>query len=198
MSFPAYPINQTYQLCVSSGLMTGIAVWNGTTNGQVAAFRWTSTTKSCLVHRVAMTWRTTTGFTAAQEVGFGMWIIRGYTAPHSGIGTSGAISKRWGAAAATVAGGINISDTAQLTAGTFTLPTANDCILQGWCAELATGAAVPKNGFSVERCFNRDSGVPVRLEANEGLMVQNLIAMGAGGVGRLVVEIEYSEVSSTL
>ena len=83
-----------------------------------------------------------------------------------------------------------ISSTAALTAGTRTLDTVALAATYG--SSTAVGTSMP-----VTPLLSNDAGdYPVVLAQNEGLVVTNLIAMGAAGVINLSVNIEFAEATS--
>lgn len=205
----AVPIVNTYSANLTTGLITGVAAGTASA-GHIGAFRWSSTTKYCLIRRMKATWVTTTGFTAAQTVGLDMVNARGYSASHSGgtaivggINVAGEQMKLWARHASSTAfpfsadsaiGSLYIATTGALTDGTHSAPVTSSVMAQGWSSELAAAATVQKNRFSCEVNYGA-MGVPgFRLNTDEGIILRNLVAMGAGGVAIVVWEIDWTEV----
>jgi hypothetical protein len=50
---------------------------------------------------------------------------------------------------------------------------------------------------SVERQFTRSGVPPLRLAGNEGLVVRNLIGMGAAGTAKVTLELDVSLTPAT-
>lgn len=193
---PANPrlSNQTgiYRLSMQSGLLTGVAAGTATA-GHLFAFRWTSAALRAYVRKIKLRWQTTTPFTAAQEMAFRVFRLTGYSAAHS-TGTAATLtspnlktSTRFAASALADA---RIGGTGALTAGTHTLDAQELGGLNGWSQ---TGANADPTAF--ETVLGGDAQILAALElgANEGFIVRNEILMGAAGVGRLLVEVDWSE-----
>ena len=186
-----------YRLSAQSGLLTGVAAATATA-GHLFAFRWTHATQLAVLTFMRLKMQTITGFTAAQEVGFDVTIARSYSASHAG-GTAlsaagaGGFKKRASYPTSAV-GDIRIGAAAALTAGTHTLdavPMAVDSY-----ADLAAAATVPKGNANLQIDFGQAQDHPIVLATNEGLVVRNLILMGAGGTVRLTVEMGWYEVAA--
>jgi hypothetical protein len=174
-----------YRLSMTSGLLTAVAAGTASA-GHCAAVRFTSATGlKFSVVRARFHWETISGFTAAQEVAFAMYKLSSYTAAHTG-GNAGVVDPIGHAVASSLTG--RIGDTAALTAGTQTIGAQR---LRGAFPELAAAAVVQK-GFIDEELANSLFPVTV-LGHNEGLLFRNEILMGAGGTGRLTVEIDGFE-----
>jgi hypothetical protein len=199
-----------YRVAAVSGLITGVAK-----DATVFSMRWNPATtpysegmvKLCAIQRLRAKWRTVSGFTAAQEVGLAAFVARSFSANDSG-GTAVTLTgpnqeKRVGVAAPTGVNGrgmpasqmtnMQIANTGAMTAGTRTLdaqPFAQDVF-----AELAAAATVPKGRFDVEFGNTDQPGFPIILSANEGVVITNTVAMGAGGTARLIVEVDWLELA---
>jgi hypothetical protein len=169
-----------------SGLITGVAA--GTSSaGHLFSFR-NGGTKNVVVTRLRLFWATLTGFTAAQELGFELFKVTGYSVDATG-GTPITPQKRRTSSVASVAAA-RIATTGALTAGTISAFAAQPGLRRS-VLELADGASVVKRSFEVDWIPRDDHGEV--LAANEGLIVRNAILMGAGGVGRLMVEVDHFE-----
>jgi hypothetical protein len=186
-----------------TGLVAGVTT-GSSTNGHLWALRWAPNVSGtpnprrqfAAIKRFRARWFTISGFTAAQEVGLDLFRVTSYTAAHSG-GTGAAAltpsSLTRGNPFATsplMAGRIAGSD--QLTAGTQTFDT--DPIASGAFAELAAAATVPKGLFELFMSTEDLLEYPLILAPNEGLVLRNTIAQGAGGTARIVVECDWLEV----
>ena len=85
---------------------------------------------------------------------------------------------------------IRISSTAALTAGTRTLETVSMAIAGG--SSTGVGTSMP-----ITDLLENDAGdYPLVLAQNEGIIITNLIAMGAAGVIQFHVGCEYFETSA--
>lgn len=189
---PRGSVGSRFRMTARSGLLTTVAAKTASA-GHIAAFRNTSTTKSILVDRVRLDGSVITDFTTLQRLGFGLFIARGYTASHSGgtaqtlTGNNGKL--RTSDPAISALGDFRIGDTGALTAGTHTLD-----------AQPVTSAdfGVPSDGATVENKalameFSGDNG-PIVLAQDEGLVLANMVLMGAAGTVALDLTIDWREV----
>lgn len=186
-----------YRFAAQSGLLSGVAAATATA-GHIFAFRWGDATKLAVITLLRVKMATITGFTAAQEVGFDLLVARGYSASHtSGTaiapGGAGGLKKRASYAASALTDA-RIGAAAALTAGTHTLDAQP--MLTDSYADLAAAATVQKG--SVNTLWNLDSaqGHPLVLANNEGIVVRNLIALGAAGTVRLTVDMGWYEATA--
>jgi len=182
-----------FRMAAISGLLTTIAAGSATA-GHVFAARWGHASKLAMIHYFAMRWRTIAGFTAAQEMALDAFRLTGYTASHSSgtpiTLTSPNLKKRI-SDPATQFTDLRIGAAAALTAGTHTLDT--EPFLSDAFAELAAAATVHKGRFDAIFDGTNTQDHPLVLAQNEGIIVRNKILMGAGGTGRLIVEMVWSE-----
>ncbi len=200
-----------YASAPPSGLLAGVAAGTASA-GHVWAFQWPAITAAqtnggegrrfAIIQRLRIRAATIAGFTAAQELRFGLFKLTGYTAPHTG-GVAAVVPtpKRTGNAAANVppAHGvmpasravIQVGNTGALTDGTHAAP--GDPFRVAIFSELAAAATVPKG--QAEGLFSTEDLIqyPMILQADEGLLVRNEVIMGAGGTVRLVVECDWVE-----
>jgi hypothetical protein len=183
-----YPNELTSKHIVSmeSGTITGVAA--GITN-IIAAMRQIDSASVIHIRKIQLGWVTATGFTAAQYMDFGVYIVRSYSAsssggtPWSGASNNGKIRTSLGVPTSIDA---RIATTTALTAGTFTADT--NPIAQCGCYN-AAGVA----GGYIPMTILLDQGpgdYPLILAQNEGLVICPMTAMGAGGAGFLMVVIE--------
>lgn len=174
-----------YSLIGVSGLLTTVAARTSSA-GHVFAARFVSASKVFAVTRLRVYWQTIAGFTAAQEMALAAFKLTGYSAAHTG----GSAVSTFARSPVFGASGLSarIGSTGALTAGTQTIGAQ---LLQGSFSELANSALLHK-GFIDEQREDPDHPVCI-LENEEGILVSNEILMGAGGTGRLTVEIDGFE-----
>lgn len=176
-----------YSVSGASGALTGVAA-----AGPVFSFRNTGA-NLILVRRVTIGFVTTTAFTTAQGLDYQIFRANSFTASDSGgtaLFVAGQNKHRNSFTNVTSAPDIRISSTAALTAGTRTLETAGMGIAGGSSTAVGTSMAITD-------MLEQDSGdYPLVLAQNEGFIIANGIAMGAAGVIRLQVSVEYAETAS--
>lgn len=174
-----------------SGAATGIVA-----GGMVFVLRQAAAT-ILLVRRLGIGFIATTGFTAAQVVDFQAMISRAYTVGPTGgtnIQLTGNNTKHRTDLATTTAADMRISTTAVLTAGTRTLDANSIGMAAGYATAAGVGVIIP---VSLNNLLSQDAGdYPVVLQQNEGVEVQVLTAMGAGGVGTIYASCEFAEAST--
>lgn len=172
-----------------SGALTGAAA-----NSAVFSFR-NLASNPIIVRRVGVGFITTTIFTTAQAVDFGLLVARSFTVSDSG-GTAIALTanncKHRTSLAALTSIDCRISTTAALTAGTKTLDTNHLAQNGAWSGVAGTGLAVVANNL-----LSHDTGdYPLVLATNEGFNIMSLTALGAAGVIRLYVNMELAEATA--
>lgn len=178
-----------FQISATSGAMTGIAL-----NAPVFSFRYApGTGQLCVIKRVTANWITTTTFTAAQAMGFGMFFARAFLASDSGgtavgpiLGNSQKLRSRLVTSQVT---DLRISSTGALTAGTRTLDTQPLGAVRFYSAAATVGTLLT----STNLIFYSATDHPLILQNNEGFVITNQVAMGAGGVGTMVINVEWFE-----
>lgn len=180
-----------YQLAAQSGALTTIAA-----AGRIFSFRWApGTGQLCVIKRVTISFVCTTAFTTAQEMGYGLFVARSFTASDT-VGTQSApfstnfnkyrttqlssnvTDARIGAAVVVSGGTINTTDVNPLGLVNFWVPGA--------------GTALPTTNLI---SYNA-SDYPLVLQNNEGFVIQNRILMGAVGVGTAIINVEWFETNS--
>lgn len=192
------PPEQTgsYQIAAISGAVTGVGA-----GSPVFSVRWAPGTGAlCLINSVSVSATVTVGFTAAQELEYGMFVARGFTVSDTG-GTqqvlSGANQKmrtNMGTSLFSAGGDMRISSTAALTAGTRTLDSQPMNANSFWSPAATAGSNLSNVNIAL---FDRQPGeYPIVLANNEGMVINNVLAMGAGGVVRLVVYVNWTEVAT--
>jgi len=155
-----------------------------------------------IIQRITINWVLTTGFTTAQEVAFGAYVARAFTGSDSGgtqIVVSGNNQKNRTSAQTSqiaTAGDMRIATTAALTAGTRTLDSAAFSVANGWAGStLLTTGVVPMSQVVLYENFPGDT--PIILQSNEGIIINNLVALAATGVMTVAVTIEWTESSTS-
>ena len=193
---PDIGANGAYRLCAYTGALATIAAGTASA-GHIFAARWTHATKLALVTHFRARWLTIAGPTAAQEFGLDAFIARNYTVNH-GAGTAvtltGDAMKKRATHGTTTFADIRISATAALTGSSFTLDPSP--FAAGFGKEMATGATVPTTSFEALFAVNDQSNHPIVLRQNEGIVLRNVVLMGAGGTARVTVEMDWLEVDS--
>lgn len=176
-----------YSVSGSSGALTGVAA-----AGPVWSFRNTGS-NLLLVRRVSIGFVTTTAFTTAQGLQYELFRANSFTVSDSGgtaLYTAGQNKHRNSFTNVTSAPDIRIASTGALTGGTRTLETAGMGIAGG--SSTGIGTSMP-----ITDILEQDAGdYPFLLAQNEGFVILNGIAMGAAGVIRLQVSVEYLETAS--
>lgn len=177
-----------YHFAEFTGLMTGIAA-----NGEILQMRWTDSSYLALIKYVRISYSVITGFTAAQELAFRADQVTGWSVDGSG-GTSitpGATNlKRRMSYPQSKFVAIRIATTGALTAGTKTINT--QAVVAAARKTLAAAATVQDSDFVAEVNFDFEGG-PIILAQNEGFIVRNVIAMGAGGTIRGMISVGWEE-----
>ena len=180
----------SFRLAARSGACTGIAA-----GGAIFAFRWTDTVAKARIRAIEVAHLVTTGYTAAQEVGYEIISGRTWTVAPSG-GTALTLTTNNGKLNVTsnstrIAGNnMRIATTGALTNGTVTIDTQPFAVDSVWSLAGAAGAAIGWNRPTLE--FSEPSGLI--LATNEGFLVRNTVAQGAAGVGTWFVNVQWDEV----
>ena len=173
---------------VQTGGITGI-----TAGGSVFSFRNISA-NPVLVRRIGVGLITTTSFTTAQIVDLGLMMARNWTASDSGgtaIALTGNNGKHRTSLGTPTSLDCRVATTAALTVGTRTLDANTISQTASWSSN---AASLPT---AMDNLLKHDaSDYPLVLAQNEGFIIQNLTAMGAAGVLRAYVNMEFSEVTS--
>lgn len=186
----------TYQIAAISGAVAGVGA-----GSPVFSLRWAPGTGAlCLINSVIVSATVTTGFTAAQELEYGMYVARGFTVSDTG-GTQQVVSGNnqkmrtsMGTSLIASGGDMRISSTAALTAGTRTLDSQPMNANSFWALAATAGSTFSNVNIPL---FDRQPGeYPIVLANNEGIVVNNILAMGAAGVVKLVVYVNWTEVAT--
>lgn len=176
-------------IAAKSGALTGIAA-----NGPIFSFR-NLAANPIAIRRVGIGFICTTAFTTAQVVDYSLIVARAFTGADSGgttIALTGNTNKHRTSLGTLTSAQAFVSTTGVLTAGTRTLDTN---------IMAATGAFIGAIGAALapspSNLFAHDpEDYPLILAQNEGIVIQNLTAMGAAGVGTAYVSFELAEVTA--
>lgn len=178
-----------YQIGVRSGAMTVVAA-----NAPVFSFRFApGTGQLCVVKRVTVSWVTTTGFTAGQAMGFGIFYARNFLTSDSG-GTAIAPINNNNQQFRTKLDTAQVTDlriptTGALTAGTRTLDAQPLGAVRFFAPTTTAGTQLLTTNLLLYSATEH----PMVLQNNEGFVINNQILMGAAGVGTLAVNVEWFE-----
>jgi len=174
-----------------SGALTGVAA-----NAAVFSLRNISS-NLLLVRRVGVGFVATTGFTAAQQLNWGLKVARAFTASDTSgtaIALVGNNAKLRTSHDTLTSVDCRISAAAALTAGTKTLDTNDLGVVGAYAPAAGVGVLLAPSDRNL---LAHDTGDhPLVLAQNEGLNIMNLTAMGAAGVGTLYVSVELAEAAS--
>jgi len=170
-----------------SGALTGVAA-----NGPVFSLRNAAGNgELVLVRHIGLGFLTTTAFTTPQAVDYGLLFARSFTASDSGgtaVSITGNNAKVRTSLATPNSIDARIAAAAALTTGTRTIDTNALAQLGAWSGGAGQGLVpVPNNLWDQ---YTGDQLIV--LAPNEGLVITNLTAMGAAGVVRLYVNIEFA------
>ncbi len=196
-----YVLRGQYRMCVSTGAVTVIAAKTGTA-GFLFAFRWGSSTGvKAFVRYVGARFILTTGYTAAQETGCDLIMLRAYTASHGGgtaIDTGGTVTSTgelMTSQLVSLVTSARVASTTALTGSTFTIDANPMSIVSDWSS--AAGDTIPRSASEAHRPAvlwdARADESPLVLAQDEGFAIRNQIVMGAVGVGRWDFTIEWDE-----
>jgi len=177
-----------YRVAGFTGALTGAAA-----NSDLVSFRWGDTTYDCVVWFLKWWWTTTTAFTAAQLNDHALYFARKFTASPSGgkdyKPAAGMNIKRTSYPSSLLTA-FQISNTGALTVGTRTLDT-NPVMYRG---KMVAATPAIDTLPDLPNQFDPDYGA-FWLTQDEGFVLQNPVAMGAGGVLTLGFEVAWAEVA---
>ncbi len=194
MAIKAAPYKQCpeysdYSLTLRSGALTVVAA-----DGPVWSMQWTSTSLICVVKRIKLSLGVTTAYTTAQHTLFGLYFARAYTvADTAGAAATlttdnGKLDTRY---PTTAMADMRMCTTGAITAGTRTLDAQPlDVVDFGTQALGYANKEELQFGLTPAR-------QEIILRPNEGLVINNLVTMGAVGVVMLSVTVEWAEVPNS-
>ncbi len=192
-------LNGEYRMAARSGLVT-VAAAGDATAGHMFVMRNPSTTKKFQLRYLSAQFATTTAMAAQQPMGYDLIVGRSYTASHTG-GTAIDMFTATGSQKVRTnqdltlftVNTVRIATTAGLTAGTHTLdgqPISQKLFLSptlGNVAEVVLFDARDDGASTVRSALS--------LGQDEGIILRNVVLMGATGVGYLTVNVEWDEVT---
>lgn len=152
-----------------------------------------------MIQRIALTIVPTVAFTAAQQVSYGAYVARSFSAVDSGgaaatlTGNNNKLRTSMTTAQSAATGDMRIATTGTLTAGTRTLDSQAFAVASAWVP--STLVAQPITQVILYENFAGDQ--PLVLATQEGIIINNLILMGAAGVLSIGVTVEWTESSTT-
>ncbi len=177
----------SFRVCGATNLLTAAGAAS-----DIVSFRWGSTTKDCIVWWIRWWWYLTTAFTNAQISDHALYKAKAFSvSPSAGLSLVPAAgqNKRKTSHAHSALTAFQISDTGALTAGTRTLETLPMIQRGAWCPATPTLAQL---GEKVD--MPDPDPALLYLATNEGFVIQNITAMGAAGVQKLMCEVAWSEI----
>jgi hypothetical protein len=185
------PEGPAFRIAMQSGSLT-----LGAASGTLFSMLWTNTAKRCLVWKLNWHYATLVALGAAQEISMSLYIARATTVANSGgtaatlTGTNGLLDSL--GTMTSVMGDMRMCTTATLTEGTTTRGTQAITSKTAW---LNNALIVGPIYNSYDATYGDSMSTnPITLRAGEQLELVNDVLMGASGVFRLVVEVEWSEV----
>jgi hypothetical protein len=189
-----------FRLAATSGLITGLSAND-------VMFAWRNPDSFQWIAELRVKWRTVAGFTAAQEMALGAHLVSSFAATNYASGTDlsnpasnpayirqdegfGASLTKATEKSRLVSGNVRISDTGALTHAGSPVIQSQPFLWDAY-AELAAAATVHKG--RAEMLFAPNDQRELVLGADGGFIVRAPVALGAGGTGRLSVEVSWYE-----
>lgn len=154
-----------------------------------------------IIQRIAISAITTTGLTALQEIGLGVYVARGYSASEvnntTGVVPSGnALKFRTSLPTSQFASSgqlaYSTANAAGMTGGTKVVDAVPLFVINN------VGTAAVGQVWPLTTVYENIPGeTPIVLGTNEGLTFQNMILFPAAGVVKFTINIEWTETAST-
>jgi len=152
-----------------------------------------------MIQRIAINIVPTVAFTAAQQVSYGAYVARSWTAVDSGgtaatlTGNNNKLRTSMSTTQLAATGDMRISTTGTLTAGTRTLDSQAFAVASAWVPTALVAQSIQQ--VILYETFAGDQ--PLVLANQEGFVINNLILMGAAGVLSIGVTVEWTESATT-
>ena len=188
-----FDVHRSMRVGEKTGLCTGIAA-----DGSLFQFRNSHASLHCLVRRIEVAHLVTTGYTAAQEVGFYAKRMTAWSTPPSG-GTALTLTSPFGkldtgtGVTILAANDVRISTTAALTDGASTPDThllGSDAL---WALAATAGGTLGWDTITFDDSPMETRYKGLLLRNNEGFVIRNTVAQGAAGVGRWFFNVIWDE-----
>jgi hypothetical protein len=189
MGTPMIDIVGSYRHEMVTGAVTTIAAATATA-GHLLALRNASAALALRLRRLEVEFLLTAAFGAAQEVGFDAVVARAYSVAHSGataLDFTGNTGKKRTTYPPSVMTG-RIANAGALTAGTHVLDTNPVASGSAWMA--GVGSSIVRRVYD----FSDLELGGLIFAQNEGLVIRNLILMGATGVGKWFFSADMDDV----
>lgn len=189
-----------YKASFLSGALT-LAAAGTTTAGHLFVMRVpTAETKKAVIRYVGYEWATVTAMGTAQPLGLDLIRMTGSTAAYTGgtaidmftLTQSQKLRANQALTLFTV-NNVRMCTTAGLTAGTQNLDS--QALHRRFFASPALGAVERGDLFDARDDGGQTHRSPIVLGAEEGIVVRNVILMGATGVANLAINVEWDEVT---
>lgn len=183
-----------YRAAIASGLITTLAANATIFSMQMPAPAAGAGSIYALIKRIRLTESIITPFTSAQEFASALFIARSFTAPDTAgtaVSFADPSNQQNSGGDAPSSALMRVATAAAVSAGTRTLDANPIIAVFGAQAQAAASAGpnVISNMFAVES--DQESGI--LLAPTEGLVWNNSVLMGAAGVGRALIELEWVE-----
>jgi hypothetical protein len=153
-----------------------------------------------MIRRIEIGFNTTTAFGTAQSLQYNLMILRSFSVNQSGTTpviasfsntSTGKHRSTMPPSAMSTGGGLIMSLASALTGTSFTADSQFYATVNG--SSTAIGVSMPMTPI-----YQHQTGdYPLIFAANEGFMINNGQAMGATGVGNLIVNVEWIEMAAT-
>lgn len=169
---------------------TGLIAATLAANGTLFSFRWTDSTKLCVLRDIEISCVISGAITAAVHFGLDAFIARSFSASDSGgaaLTLTGNNQKKLTSMGTSLVGDARIATTATLTPGTRTLdanPFAG--VLFG------TGTAIGSTALPKTKLYGADE-YPIIFAQNEGFVIRNPFAGPITGSFVVGVEVAWEE-----
>ncbi len=191
-----------YRMSLRTNLATIISAITATGDvGQIGQFRWGSTTKTCFIDRIEMTFQPVTDATNFQSVVLGVRKVGTHTATATGgtttaslatiallTGNSGKMDNGYPTTALT---DFRLTDTADLTCGAGARALDAQDFLTLIATPKSDGATIAKPLYEKAWVAN---GNPLVLTQDTGISIMNHILWGAAMTARVGLAVEWREV----
>ena len=167
-------------------------------NSRLWQIRNTSATNLIVVTRLEVRWQQTAAHTAAILDQLALYKLTGFTAVDTTNTVTPTVSLRRTSMGATTAAIRHVTVAgvaAGMTGGTLTKDTNAAMLLEQWLL-LAQPTAGPVTPMTKDLLDNANGTHPFVLVQNEGLGLENVVALGAAAGSSVTVDLSYAEVTA--